>query len=230
MNIRILHLVEGAKAARGITVVIDVFRAMTVEACVMAAGAERIYPVGDIQIAYDYKTAHPDAVLVGERGGKIQPGFDFGNSPSQIADADLRGKTVVHTTSAGTQGLANADQADEVLTGSLVNASAIARYIKQKNPAEVSLVCMGLAAVSQTEEDNLCAAYIKSLLEGNPIDLTEGIENLKVTSGAKFFDPAKAEVFPEADFYASTQVNRFDFVLRLVRNPDGLDYVEKINV
>ncbi|MBE6931417.1 MAG: 2-phosphosulfolactate phosphatase, partial [Ruminococcaceae bacterium] len=118
----------------------------------------------------------------------------------------------------------------EVLTGSLVNASAIARYIKQKNPSEVSLVCMGLAAVSQTEEDTLCAEYIKSLLEGNPIDLTEGIENLKVTSGAKFFDPAKAEVFPEADFYASTQVNRFDFVLRLVRNPDGLDYVEKINV
>ena len=230
MNIRILHLVEGAKAARGITVVIDVFRAMSVEACVMAAGARRIYPVGDIQIAYDYKAANPDAILIGERGGAIQPGFDFGNSPSQIEGADLRGKNVVHTTSAGTQGLANADQADEILTGSLLNASAIARYIRQKNPAEVSLVCMGLAAVAQTEEDNLCAAYIKSLLEDQPMDLTDGIENLKVTSGAKFFDPAKAEVFPEADFYACTQVDRFDFVLRLVKNPDGLDYIEKIDV
>ena len=42
MNIEILHLIEGAKKAKGVTVVIDVFRAFTVEAYVMSRGAKKI--------------------------------------------------------------------------------------------------------------------------------------------------------------------------------------------
>ena len=46
MNIQILQLIEGAKAARGLTVIIDVFRAFSVEAYLFAQGAEMIIPVG----------------------------------------------------------------------------------------------------------------------------------------------------------------------------------------
>ena len=76
---------------------------------------------------------------------------------------------MVHTTSSGTQGIANAEKAGEILTGSFVNAAAICRYIKKKNPLEVSLVCMGYACQFQTDEDTLCAEYIKNELEGRPI-------------------------------------------------------------
>ena len=55
MNIKILHLVEGAKEAKGITVIIDVFRAFSVEAYIMNNGVGKLIPVGDMQIAYDYK-------------------------------------------------------------------------------------------------------------------------------------------------------------------------------
>lgn len=82
MNIKILHMVEGAKEATGITVIIDVFRAFTVEVYLMNNGADKIIPVGDMQIAYDYKKDNPDTILVGERHGKILEGFDYGNSPS----------------------------------------------------------------------------------------------------------------------------------------------------
>ena len=218
MNIRILQLVEGARQARGLTVIIDVFRAFTVEAWLSHNHAAAILPVGDIQTALDYRAAHPGTLLCGERGGRKIDGFDFGNLPSAIELADLTGQTVVHTTSAGTQGIANANGADEIIGGALVNASAIARYIRQKNPDEVSLVCMGLAGKEETEEDTLCARYIRSLLEGRPLaDMEAEIEILKRTSGAKFFDPAQQDVFPEADFHLSTQVDRFDFVLRYVR-------------
>ncbi|MBR5545455.1 MAG: 2-phosphosulfolactate phosphatase [Clostridia bacterium] len=218
MNIRILQLVEGAQKARGLTVIIDVFRAFTVEAWLSRNHAAAILPVGDIQTALEYREAHPGTLLCGERGGRKIDGFDFGNSPSSIEHADLTGKTVVHTTSAGTQGIANANGADEIIGGALVNAKAIARYIRQKNPAEVSLVCMGLAGKEETQEDTLCARYIKSLLEDQPIaDMDAEIDLLKRTSGAKFFDPAQQDVFPEADFHLSTQVDRFDFVLRYDR-------------
>lgn len=227
MNIRILQLVEGAQKARGLTVIIDVFRAFTVEAWLCHNRAAAIIPVGDIQTALDFRAAHSGTLLCGERGGRIIDGFDFGNSPSAIEHADLTGKTVVHTTSAGTQGIANANGADEIIGGSLVNASAIARYIRRKSPAEVSLVCMGLAGKEETEEDTLCARYIKSLLENEPLaDMAAEIDLLKRTSGAKFFDPAQQDVFPEADFRLSTQVDRFDFVLRYDRETGRMQRVE----
>lgn len=107
-------------------------------------------------------------------------GFDYGNSPTQIENIDFSGKTVVHTTSSGTQGIANAQNAKEILTGSLVNAKAIAEYIKMQNPEDVSLVCMGNGGLSEAEEDTLCAKYIKSLLEGKNPDLDKEIDELKI--------------------------------------------------
>ncbi len=231
MDIRILHLVEGAKQARGLAVVIDVFRAFTVETYLMRNHAEKIIPVGDVNIAREYKSKHPDAILCGERKGIIIEGFDYGNCPTDLEHLDLTGKTVVHTTSAGTQGIANAVNADEIISGSLVNASAVAAYIKKRNPETVSLVCMGLMANKQTEEDNLCAEYIKSLLLNTPLpDIYEQMERLKYSSGAKFFDPARQHIFPKRDFELCTNLNSVPFVLRVVKDPDGLDYMERIDV
>ena len=218
MNIQILHLLDGAKAATGLTVIIDVFRAFSFECYLTASGVREILPVGSEALSRSIKEDNPDYLLAGERHGDKLPGFDFGNSPAQTEGLDLAGKTVVHTTSAGTQGIENALNADEIITGSLVNAAAIARYIRRQNPAEVSLVCMGLAGKEETEEDTLCARYIRSLLEDQPLaDMDAEIDILKRTSGAKFFDPAQQDVFPEADFHLSTQVDRFDFVLRYDR-------------
>ena len=230
MNIEILHMIEGAKQAKGCAVIIDVFRAFTVEAYLINNGATKVIPVGDKQLAYDLKQKDNDIVLIGERHGEILPGFDFGNSPSQLENINFCNKVVVHTTSAGTQGIANANNADVILTGSLVNAKAIATYIKQQNFKHVSLVCMGLEATQQTEEDNLCAKYIKDLLENNDTNyLTDEIEKLKQTSGAKFFDKTQQSVFPQKDFYLSTQVNKFNFVLKVNKTPQ-FDIVEKIDL
>lgn len=230
MDIKILQMTQGAKEARGIAVIIDVFRAFTTECYIMAAGADQLIAVGDMALAYEYKEKHPDAFLVGERHGVMLPGFDRGNSPSQIQGISLVGKTVLHTTSAGTQGLAAATDADIVLTGSLANAKAIARFIKGQNPDTVSLVCMGLEAVSETQEDNLRAEYIKALLENRPFDLEPEIEKLKTGDGAKFFDPAQQDVFPQADFHLSVKADSFDFVLKVDRVEDGLHYIKRIDV
>lgn len=229
MNIKILHMLEGAKAATGITAIIDVFRAFTVEAYLMNNGAKKLIPVADMQYAYDYKKKDTKCVLIGERGGKILPNFDYGNSPSQIENIDFSGKTIIHTTSNGTQGIENAKNAQEILTGSLVNAKSIANYIKKKNIEDVSLVCMG-AGLKRQDEDDLCAYYIKSLLEGTKLNLEEKIEKLKYTSGAKFFDEAQQDVFPKEDFYLSTQVDKFNFVLKVEKEENGLKYIKKIEV
>lgn len=229
MNVRILQLIDGARAARGVTVIIDVFRAFSLESYMFASGVERIYPIGSSDTACKMKEEHPDWILAGERGGAILPGFDTGNAPSELYRLDLDGKTVVHTTSAGTQGVANATGATMLLGGALVNARATAEYIRKIGADEVSLVCMGLEAKEPTDEDTLCARYIKAILEGteNELDMHAEIENLKVTSGAKFFDEAQNKVFPRADFFMCTEVDKFDFVL-LYDRESGEMHAEKL--
>lgn len=222
MEIQLLQLLEGARQARGLTVIIDVFRAFSLECYMIEKSAAHVYPVGDKQTAYKWKEKDPDVLLVGERKGIRLPGFDYGNSPSQMSDADLRGRTVIHTTSAGTQGIAAARNAEEILTGSLVNAEATAQYIRKKNPDVVSLVCMGLDARVPTQEDTLCGNYIKKILEGHAPSIQDEIAQLKNTSGAKFFDPAQQDVFPMRDFMMCTSLNRFPFVLKVQKNDNGI--------
>ena len=139
MKILKKDFIAGAREAEGITVIIDVFRAFSTACYCLDGGAKRVLPVGDVgeALALRKRLAHP--VLIGERGGIKLDGFDFGNSPTELATADLRQKDIIQTTHAGTQGIVNAAQADEVLTGAFVNAKATAVYIKEKTPALVTL-------------------------------------------------------------------------------------------
>lgn len=214
MKIQILELVEGAKRAEGLTVIIDVFRAFSLEAYLFARGVKDICAVGSLETALEMGKRYPEAVKIGERGGKIQPGFDYGNSPSQTEKADLKGRTVIHTTSAGTQGLVNASGADELLAAGLVNAGATAGYILERKPDVVSLVAMGKSGKESAPEDVLCARYIRSILTGSPFDMNAELERLRGEESAKkFFRTETQDIFPKEDYELCTRVNCFDFVL-----------------
>ena len=222
MKTEILELLDGARKARGTAVIIDVFRAFSLEPFVLAQNAASLTAVGKTETAFEIKAKQPDTVLIGERHGKKIKGFDFGNSPASVNGVDFSGKHVVHTTSAGTQGLAAAIHADRLYAASLVNAAATAAVIAAENPDCVSLVCMGWEGKKNTEEDHLCAQYIRSLLEGHPIpDIRRRAEELKYYEGKKFFDPAQAEVFPEPDFWLCVDPDRFDFAIEAVPCDNG---------
>lgn len=222
MNIQVLQLIEGAKNAKGLTVIIDVFRAFSLACYAFERGAEYIIPIADINKAYKLKRENPKYVLIGERNEKKMPGFDFGNSPSHIINHDFNGKIIVHTTSAGTQGLINAKNAREVLTGSFVNAGAVIKYIRMKTPEIVSLVCMGYSAQYPIEEDTYCAEYIKNELEGKRTDYINMIKKLRNGSGKRFFDPEKQSYAPSTDFELCTDLNRFNFIIKAVKENDLL--------
>jgi len=229
MKIEILQLLDGAKNAQGLTVIIDVFRAFSTACYAFGNGVQRIYPVGDIQIAYQLKEQNPNYLLVGERNEQKPEGFDFGNSPSQLLTANLEGRTMVHTTSSGTQGIANAIKADEIITGSFVNAQAIINYIRYKNPEIVSLVCMGYSCQYPTDEDTLLAIYIKNELDAVQNDFYAMVEQIRKGDGARFFAPEKQEWAPAADFDLCLSLNRFDFVLK-VEQQNGVNYLNRIDV
>ena len=230
MEIQILQLLEGAKQARGLTVVIDVLRAFSLECYLSAWGAAELRPVSTLEEAFAWRARDPEVLLAGERGGAKCEGFDFGNSPWSIPTEAVRGRRVIHTTSAGTQGVTHAAGAEEIIAGSLVNAAAAAAYIRARNPETVSLVCMGNGGVREAPEDVLCAAYIRSLVLGEPIpDLEARIAELRYRGGAHFFNPETQQIYPEPDFWLCTKRDIFPFVLRVKRDELGL-YMEKVDV
>ena len=94
MKIEILEFVEGAQKGKGLTVIIDVFRAFSVACYAYDAGAARIIATGEVKDAFELKKKYRNSVLVGERDEKKIEGFDFGNSPTEIIKADLNGETV----------------------------------------------------------------------------------------------------------------------------------------
>ena len=230
MKIEITEFVEGARQARGLTVIIDVFRAFSVECYAMDSGAAKIIATGEVPEAFELKKRYKKAVLVGERDEKKIKGFDFGNSPTEIIKADLTGKIVIHTTTAGTNGLVNAVNADTIVTGSFVNASAVVRYIVAAAPEHVSLVAMGYRAKESAAEDLLCAEYIESLITGRIGNFETRIANLRITSGKRFLMPENIDFSPPTDFFLCTMTNRFNFVLKAEKRFDGNFDMERIDI
>jgi len=228
MKIETVDFVEGAQKAHGIVVVIDVFRAFSVACYAFASGASTIIPVGNINDALQLRGKYAGCVLIGERGGKKLPGFDYGNSPTEIQNLDLSGKTVIHTTHAGTQGLVNAINADEILTGAFVNAAATAKYIHSKSPATVTLVRMGLEATQRSDEDDLYAKYLQCLLTDSPFELSS-VKTLlqKSPFSDRFFDPQKT-CSPATDFDLCLDTNKYDFVIRASRSNNGFMSLHKV--
>jgi 2-phosphosulfolactate phosphatase len=231
MKIEQKYFVAGAREARGVTIVIDVFRACSLVAHALAAGAQRIVPVAGIDEALALKAAHPDWVLVGERHARRLPGFECGNSPSDLLRLPLAGRTVIHTTHAGTQGLTAAAAAPGVqlvLTGALVNAAATVRHVQRLAPDEVTIVAMGHEARERCVEDDLCAELLEARLRGAAFDVAVVEPRLRAApAAAKFFDPA-ADWAPEADFALCASVDAIDFAVQLVQRPGAAAVLERV--
>jgi 2-phosphosulfolactate phosphatase len=231
MQIRIVHHVEGALAARGVAIVIDVFRACTVIAHALAAGARRVVPVAEVDRARQLKRAHPDWWLIGERHGRPLPGFDAGNSPTEVLALPLAGRTLIHTTHAGTQGL-TAAAAETVFTGAFVNLSATVAAVRALSPDQVWIVAMGHQARERSLEDDLCAEWFAAALAdraaaagpdgaaraGNDAAALRARLHA-APSAAKFFDPALTWA-PEADFDYCSRLDSLSLAVRRRRDPE----------
>jgi 2-phosphosulfolactate phosphatase len=142
MNISIGSLLEGATQASGAVAIIDVFRAFTTAAVVLANGASRIIMVSTVKEALALRRRGVGQVCIGEVRGRAPDGFDFGNSPFEVSKLDFASKTIIQRTSAGTQGIVAASRAKSLYAASLVTAKATARALAAAGE-RIALVAMG---------------------------------------------------------------------------------------
>ena len=233
MEVTHTRLLEGAQTAKGVAVIIDVFRAFTCAPLLFSLGIQKSILVSTPEEAFALKEKNNELVLIGEVEGIPIDGFDLGNSPSEILKkgaAFFGGKTVVQRTSSGVQGVLMAlEVADEVLPASYVLAKSTARYILSKQPPRVSIVSMGWALKHIAPEDEWCGVYIAHLLGVSEYDHNEALEEILYNQTTqKFFDPEKPH-FPPEDPIMCLQLDIHDFVLRASRD-DGNVVVNRIDV
>ena len=229
MEIRLGSLVGDAREAKGTAIIVDVFRAFTTAAIAFDRGADHIVLVAEVEEALDLYCRGVGDLTMGEVDGKRPGGFDYGNSPYELSQADVAGRTIVQSTRAGTVGVAAAAKADNIYLGSFVVAQATVQSIQQENPALVSIVAMGDRGTFRSDEDEQCALYLRNLLEGRHPD-ADAVRKLVMQGGQtqKFFDESQPQYHPQ-DVELALQLNRFPFAMRISRE-DGLLVARKQDV
>lgn len=225
-------LIRGAKRAQGVTIIIDVFRAFTVTPLFFYYGAQKVIFVSTADEAFSLKSCQDDIVLAGEVDEQMIPGFDLGNSPSELIKKTARFldlKTVVQRTTAGVIGVLEAvDQAELVILGSYVMAHAISRYILSQNPLPdiVSIVAMGSRGAAHSPEDEGCADYLEHLLKGRPYDHLKSLKHIVFHEAAQKFIRGDKPYLPREDPLICLQRDLFNFVL-IAGREDGLVVVTR---
>jgi len=117
-----------------IVVIIDVFRATSTIATALYNGAARIIPVAEVTTCIEIGKK-VNGITAGERDGKVIEGLEHGNSPAEYPRSFIEGKTLVLTTTNGTKLLHMAlnNGADEIITGSFPNLSAVCDHLLRSN-------------------------------------------------------------------------------------------------
>ena len=204
----------------GAVVAVDVIRAFTTAAYAFSAGARHIFLVDSVDEALAFKQAEPDALLMGEDLGRRPPGFDFSNSPVEVAAADLDGRVLVQRTSAGTRGVVAARSATRLWCASLVCASATAAAVRGSGLGDPTYVITG------NFENNPDMNGVDDLATAHLIDRARRQVPLEADETAHFVATSEearrtltlghGHVDPSDIVYA-TRVDAFDFAMEVQR-------------
>ena len=158
----------GEQTPAPVGIVVDVLRATSTMTQALAAGYRRILCCAEIEEARALAESHAPARLAGERRLEHIPGFDFGNSPAELAGAPAA-ETLVLTTTNGTRLLvAAAERFERVYVGSLLNLDAVVRAAAAGGE-DVAVLCAGVLG-ELALDDAYCAGRIAEALGGDPED------------------------------------------------------------
>lgn len=143
---------------RGFAVVaIDVIRATTT-AVTAASTGRACLPVPSVEAAYVLAKVLRHPLMVGEVGGNMPYGFDYTNSPAQIATLPDPSRPMILVSSSGTQLIHNASGCDAVYLGCFRNVRATVTALAARHE-RVAVIGAGTRGEFR-EEDQMCCALV----------------------------------------------------------------------
>jgi 2-phosphosulfolactate phosphatase len=174
----------GERTPAPVGIVVDVLRATSTMTQALASGYERVLCCAEIDEARELATSEGPAVLAGERRLAHIEGFDFGNSPREVAEPP-RAPTLVLTTTNGTGLLVDAAaRFEHVYVGSLLNLRAVA-HTARAHGDDVAVLCAGVLG-ELALDDAYCAGRIAEELGGDATDSATAAIRLARSYGDAF--------------------------------------------
>lgn len=171
-----LFLVPGSASEERLNgrtlVMVDVLRASTTICQSLRSGARAVIPVERPGEAAELRAriGIEDTVLGGEREGIKIENFDLGNSSLEYTESRVKGKTVILTTSNGTQCYLKSNTSGLIITCGLVNVSRVAQKVTEAG-RDLAILCAGTKG-DFSMEDTLCGGMlIHKLLEAEKLEL-----------------------------------------------------------
>ncbi len=150
------------KDKESIVVIIDIFRATSAICTAFEWGADKIIPVATMEDAASWKAK---GYLTGAERDAVQvDGFDFGNSPYHYMDERIKGKTIVITTTNGTQAIEVSKDAYKVVIGSFLNIDALCDWLV-KQERDILLLCSGWKNKFNLEDSLFAGAVTEEILQ-----------------------------------------------------------------
>ncbi|MDL1892394.1 2-phosphosulfolactate phosphatase [Sphingobacteriales bacterium CHB3] len=169
------HQVEELYFREKRVVVVDVLRASTTIATALYNGAKEIIPVATVESAMEIVgNLDGDVTLLGgERDGKMIEGFHLGNSPLEYVEERVRGKSIVLTTSNGSQAILKARHAREMSVLGFVNISVIESVVRE-GEGDLVILCAGHDGFFSMEDAVCAGMLIHRLVDGSKAEMELG--------------------------------------------------------
>tara|TARA_B100000767_G_scaffold269776_1_gene292143 strand:+ start:518 stop:1240 length:723 start_codon:yes stop_codon:yes gene_type:complete len=145
-------------------VVVDLLRATSVISTAFSEGVEAIIPVQTLEEAVLYK-GKAGYIVAAERNAKPIKGFDYGNSPFHYINTNVKGKTLVLTTTNGTRAIHNARK-HKVITASYINIQAVAKHLIEEYN-DIIILCSGWKGVFNLEDPIFAGSLANILLDSD---------------------------------------------------------------
>lgn len=151
------------QAYEDVVLIIDVLRTSTVVPLLFDRGLVSVRLSPSLKAAR--KAAAADGwLLLGERQGLPLEGFNFGNSPAELASHDMSGRQAVMVSENAPGTLPAVEGAREVVLASLSNADAVASWAAHEARHRIDLVCCGFSG-REDVDDLLAAGYLHAALK-----------------------------------------------------------------
>lgn len=159
------------KQDMGIVVVIDILRATSAMVAAFHHGVKDIIPVATVEEARAY-IGKPGYVAAAERNGEVVDGFSVGNSPLALKSMDLKGKTIVISTTNGTKAINIGKEARQLVIGSFLNLTALTEWLLKQDD-NILLLCSGWRDKFSLEDSVFAGAVTDRLLESGKFGVEE---------------------------------------------------------
>jgi 2-phosphosulfolactate phosphatase len=200
-----------------VVVIVDILRATSAICTAFMNGVERIIPVATVEEAKIYKDQ--GYLVAAERDGIVKDFADFGNSPYNFTPERISGKTIVYSTTNGTNCIQLARESYKVYIGSFLNLDALAQQIIE-DKRDVVILCAGWKDKFNLEDTVYAGALAELILKNSAFNT--------------ICDSTKAAM----DLWSIAHENPYQYILkaaqkeRLQRNglDDVIEYCHTLNL